>query len=885
MSKTGVNASPIFSFLLALFLLVALPSGMAIAQQVPEIATSPDFSAAERIWLAGRSELVLGVDPDWAPFEFIDESGAYQGMAAAYISLVEQMTGLPVRVQNNPTWQDVITSAKVGSLDMLPAAMASAQRREYLEFTRPHITYPMVIVTTRDAPFLSQLDDLAGQAVAVVDSYVTEDLLREKHPELALLEAPDLSTALTMVATGEAVAMVDNMASVTHAITRLGLSNLRISGVTPYEFQLSIAVPKGRSELLGILQKSLDAITPEQHAAIREEWVSAKLTPSVDMTRIVWVLALFTTGLIGVLLWNHRLQNEVRRRKLTEKRLAESEKRFRVLFEDSQAVELIIDPESGEIVAANRAAVRFYGYDQHTLLHMNIAAINTLSEEEIRIEMQLAQRESRDHLFFRHRLASDEIRDVEVHSGPVEWENRTLLFSIIHDVTEEMRLKRELSVQTEQLTYQASHDALTGVLNRREFEHRLALLLGRSEDHTKHALMYLDLDQFKTVNDACGHVAGDELLVQVTHIIAAQLRRTDTLARLGGDEFGVQIEQCTEQEAVHIADKIRCAVGEFQFAWEDRLFRVGVSIGIVMVDSGLAHLGNLLKYADQACYAAKEGGRNKVHVYHDDDDYVLTRQGEVDWVQKIHKALDEHRLTLFLQPIRSTDPNEQRTSYEVLLRLMEEDGEIVLPGSFLPAAERFGLMRRIDRWVVANTLSRLSENAQVVDTLDYVSINLSGQSLSDTETLEFIVAAVTEHRSLAYRLCFEITETEAIANLGKAAQFMERLHAKGVRFALDDFGSGLSSFGYLKSLNVDYLKIDGMFIRGIVDNPVDKVMVKSIREVAAAMGKRTVAEFVEDEATHQLLCELEIDAVQGYAIGRPVPMEVVHGASSVRSIA
>jgi len=438
---------------------------------------------------------------------------------------------------------------------------------------------------------------------------------------------------------------------------------------------------------------------------------------------------------------------------------------------------------------------------------------------------------------------------------------------VFHDVTETLSLSREL-------THQAAHDALTGAPNRREFERRLAELLERAaQDDVVHAVCYLDLDQFKVVNDTCGHVAGDELLRQVTQLIRGMLRAGDMLARLGGDEFGLILQACPLDHAVRIAEKIREAIAELRFAWKGKQFSIGVSIGLVLAPGGGPDLGALLAAADAACYAAKEGGRNRVHVLQPNDTQVLEQRGQMQWVTRLSAALDADRLRLYVQPVVALQGGaDAAPHYEILVRL-EEDGQIIPPGAFLPAAERYGLMPRIDQWVVNNTLSWLGDRLrQPGGVAGVYAINLSGASLSDERFRQALRATLQKMKLPPGLLCFEITETAAVANLSKVVQFIEEVKALGCLFSLDDFGSGLSSFAYLKNLPVDFLKIDGSFVKDIADDPMDLAMVQAINAIGHVMGLKTIAEYVASEAILEKVREIRVDYGQGFHLGAPRPL-------------
>lgn len=456
-------------------------------------------------------------------------------------------------------------------------------------------------------------------------------------------------------------------------------------------------------------------------------------------------------------------------------------------------------------------------------------------------------------------LVGAPIRDRGLVSGVV---------MVLHDMTRERQFVASLS-------WQASHDALTGLANRREFEYRMAQLLARMlRQPGRHALMFIDLDQFKLVNDTCGHAAGDELLRQVCEALQQNLREGDTLARLGGDEFGVILENCPPEAALRVAESLRQSVQDLRFAWGGRLFSISASIGLVQVPPGQASLAELLRTADMACYAAKERGRNRVHASQPDDSELSRKVGEMGWVQRIHSALAEQRFRLFGQPIVSLQGEESGGHLEILLRMQDEQGELVSPALFIPAAERYGLMPQIDRWVVASTLEAMSRFASEYPQEPQLccAINLSGASIGDHEFLAFIRERLADQPVDPQNVCFEITETAAIANLVDATHFINELKALGCRFSLDDFCAGMSSFMYLRHLPVDFLKIDGSFVADLLSDPIDCAMVEMINQIGHVMGKRTIAEFVESAEILSVLRTMGIDFAQGYHIGKPQPL-------------
>lgn len=436
------------------------------------------------------------------------------------------------------------------------------------------------------------------------------------------------------------------------------------------------------------------------------------------------------------------------------------------------------------------------------------------------------------------------------------------------------------------LSFQATHDPLTGLVNRREFERRVGTALSRAKSEcSQHALLYMDLDQFKVVNDTGGHTAGDEYLRQLSVVLGAGLRKHDTLARLGGDEFGVLLEHCPPEQTLRIADQLRERIQDFRFLWEGKSFTLGVSVGVVFLNEYSESLSRVLNVADAACCAAKDDGRNRVHVYREDDSTILRRHGEMQWVSRITEAVEQGRFHLYYQPIVPVGARaEEGAHFEFLLRMEDHGGRIVAPRAFLHAAERYNMMLSLDRWVTQTALNWLEEHPEKVTVLGLCTINLSGHSLGDAEFLQFMIKQIQRDGVPAEKICFEITETAAIGNLTKAVRFMSILRNLGCRFSLDDFGTGMSSFAYLKNLPVDYLKIDGLFVKDIADDPIDYAMVKSINEMGHVMGKRTVAEFVEKEPILLKLREIGVDYAQGYSIARPRPLIEMDTAPFLRDM-
>lgn len=461
---------------------------------------------------------------------------------------------------------------------------------------------------------------------------------------------------------------------------------------------------------------------------------------------------------------------------------------------------------------------------------------------------------------------------IEASIAPMKSDENDLIgvVMVIQDVSHTRSLNKQLS-------YQASHDLLTGLYNRRKFEEYLEeILIDTREEDRHHTLFYLDLDDFKVVNDTCGHVAGDELLKQLPALFNETLRTGDVVARLGGDEFGIILQNCGVQQATLIAEKIREKIKSFRFVWEDRTFEIGVSVGVVGIDADNAEMSFILSSADMACYAAKDAGRNCVHVYEPSDDVITERSGQMHWAARISKALEQHQFMIYQQPIVGIS-GENSHHQEILVRMIDENQNVVLPGSFMSAAERYGLMHEIDRWVIREVFQHMGRDDPadpVKGTNRVFFINLSGESINERNLLNYILQEKNKYDVSLENVCFEISENTATSNLSKTAGFIKELKNHNCKFSLDGFGNGLSSFSYLKSMPVDYIKINGDFVKDISNDELDRAMVESILKVARILNLATIAEHVENNENLIALKEIGVDYVQGYYLGRPEAVKI-----------
>ena len=531
----------------------------------------------------------------------------------------------------------------------------------------------------------------------------------------------------------------------------------------------------------------------------------------------------------------------------------------------------------GAVDYINGAAELMVGCSQVAATGAKLLELVTLVDEADRKELEdpvdrCLEEGSRIDLGRRTLMVSTqtgEEHSIELTAAPIRTEGREVIgvVLLLHDVSEIRGLARQMS-------YQASHDALTGLVNRREFERRLdEAVSGAHAGAQSHVLCYMDLDRFKVVNDTCGHMAGDNLLREVATLIRDQVRDSDSVARVGGDEFGMLLVGCPLKKARQIADDVCGAIRDFRFVWRDRIFNVGVSIGLVEIGHESGGLEDLMSAADSACYVAKQKGRGRVHVYSARDEAVARQRGEILWLQRIQRALKEDRFELFLQPIVSVVGRvDTGPAYEVLLRMRDEEGH-VSPTDFMQAAERYHLMPNVDRWVLQATFAAIGSGVLKLPDRRSCTINLSGQTIGDPQFLDFVVDALDHSGVAASQICFEVRESAVTTNLSHAARFIAVLHGMGCEFALDDFGSGLGSFANLKSLSMDYLKIDGAIIRGLGGDDVNEAMVSAMIKLASTLNIRVVAEHVETEVVFDKVRQMGVDFVQGYAVGRPTPLQ------------
>lgn len=564
----------------------------------------------------------------------------------------------------------------------------------------------------------------------------------------------------------------------------------------------------------------------------------------------------------------------------TLRRVRETESEFRMAFHQSAVGMLKLDRE-GRFTQANEALAQILGRPLQEIRTLRLHDV--LHADDVRLDAQ-------GGIDWGRLLEAGERRLVR-QDGVVRWVRWTAsvvaahaqgddrVFVLVEDVSDAHELACEIA-------HQASHDELTGLINRREIARRLGCALGQARGCAgRHTLCYIDLDQFKLVNDTCGHEAGDRFLCHFASRVASQLRRDDWLGRLGGDEFAILLHDTTLEEAEAAMARIHASLAEASFLWNGRAFGLNCSIGVAEINDAAVDVDWLLRAADAACYMAKEEGRNRIRCYRDSDPSLSRRRQELEWVAHTQLAIAEDRLLLYAQQIVALDGSD-RLQYEVLVRLRDREGQVHAPGMFLPAMERYGQGMAVDRFVMDAVCRHFARHPAHLAGVDLCHVNVSAQSIADPAFLDHVNLLLDRHPGVASRLCFEITETAVIANLDDACRFIDTMRARGCRIALDDFGSGLSSFGYLKRLAVDILKIDGAFIHDLAKGESDLALVRSMSQMGQALGKVTIAEWVECEGVMAQLREVGIGYVQGYAVHVPCPLaELAPAAEPVRAVA
>ncbi len=818
------------------------------------------------------------------PLNFTDVDGHNKGLVISVIKHIASQEDWDIEYVSC-IWAKCLSKLKSGEIDLLSAIGYTKKREKIYDFNDISMITNWGLVLTQPDTKIQSILDLEGKRVGVMKraghTRAFRKLVNDFNIKLEYKEVDDFLSVFRLIDEQK----VD--AGVVNRLIALQFSNnyqVTKSSIIFNPIEIRFAATKNKHlKTLQVIDQHLNELkhTPDSiYFKSLEKWfggIKSNIFPvwmkwAALLTLSIIILLVLTNSLLNyrVKKSHKQLTEEIAGHKQTEKSLRESETRYRCLVEDLPDLLYRTDLE-GRITFISSSVYKLSGYTVDEATGMKMA------------EESYANPEKRE-LFLNELKKNGVVKNFENElirkDGSIWWGSANAHFiksddgniigveGIVRDISDK-------KISEQQLNFQARHDLLTGLINRHEFERRAERLLSAiPQAKDEHALCFMDLDQFKVINDTCGHIAGDELLRQLSRKMNTVVRKRDTLARIGGDEFGLLMEHCSLEKAKRVAETLRLTIQDYEFVWEEKLFRVGVSIGLVAISETTTNLTTLLKRADAACFMAKDLGRNRVHIYHIEDAELASRYGEMQWVSRINRAFGDNRFCLYAQPIISLSNNGDK-HYEILIRMIDEKGKIVPPGAFLPSAERYNLISKIDTWVVKTAFSLLSKHTAFLKRIDFITINLSGPSLTSNNFQEFIIRELEATKIIPHKICFEVTETVAISNLNAAIAFISTLKEIGCRFALDDFGSGLSSFGYLKNLPVDYLKIDGMFVKDIVDDPIDHAMVKSINEIGQVMNMKTIAEFVENDEIKGILKTLGVNYVQGYGMGKPQPINEI----------
>jgi diguanylate cyclase (GGDEF)-like protein/PAS domain S-box-containing protein len=729
-------------------------------------------------------------------------------------------------------------------------------------------------------------------------SQTSKTILRNRSPQVLFERVCDIAVTFG----GFTAAWIGEVNNMGNAVLPVASAGINLASLKACTFDLDLTDPQADSPLaISVYGKCPSVVDEVDMDPGRTAWhrlarlsggLSAAVFPIVIRQQVVATLTVYAQERKYFTITIHDLLDEmvsdlafaienyerIQAHQLAHKSLEKSSKQLEAV---NKQMSLILESTGEGIFGIderalctfiNKAAAQMLGYSQDELLNQPIHERVRMFDEAGKSfnSAVLKQGEAvrvKDESFLRK---DETLFPVEYSTYPImEQGHFKGSVTVFRDVTSTRSMMREMR-------FLATHDSLTHLLNRHAFDQRLRQAFADSKDQgVQHVLLYMDLDQFKLVNDTCGHVAGDMMLRQLSHRLQRTIGGDDVLARLGGDEFGLLMENCQLERAQRLANKICTVIRDFRFSWEGRSFSTGVSIGIVAIGPHTESPHSALSSADAACYVAKDMGRNRIHVYLPYDEEIKRQQGEMRWVGRIESAMDQQRFSLLQQPIMSLRSSAIGDEHiEVLLRMKDERGKQIMPGAFIPAAERYNIMGSLDRWVISHAFRWLSENPQRLDELGLCAINLSGQSLGDGSLHEHILEQLRKYNLPAEKISFEITETAVVSRLDQAARFISLLKRRGFRFALDDFGTGMSSFTYLKRLPVDYLKIDGSFVSNMVNDPVDRAMVESINEIGHLMGLQTIAEYVENDQTLEQLIDIGVDYAQGFGVVRPMPLEM-----------
>ncbi len=811
---------------------------------------------------------------DNKPIVFKTKSNTYAGFSLDVLESIAQQEHWKLEYVHD-SWKTVYAKLESGDIDLLVGIAYKPERARQFDFTRETLLNNWGVIYRSSSVTVTSLDDLQGKRIALMSgsthSRVFERTMKEFAFEFDPVEVRNYADGLRAVQDHQADAVVINR--VMSMMTASDYSVME-TGVIFNPVEVRYASPKGKhADILSaidrhLVQQKLDA--DSAYNLSLDKWLGN--TGKATLPDWFYVAIAMFLGILSLLIFsNYIIRQKVASRTAA---LTESELRFRQLAENINEIFWIGSPDWKQVFYVSPAFEKIWS-KKRTSLYDNgklwLDSVHPDDLEALTADLKLkASGQLIPAQFPEYRVISSDGTEhwILARAFPVKDDNGKVerVVGIAEDITQ--RKKAE-----ETIRFMAYHDSLTKLSNRNAFEFEFQTAIEQARTHEQHhVLMYIDLDQFKLVNDTCGHSAGDQMLKSLAELLNQAVSSNMMLARLGGDEFGVLIKNTSLDEGIQKARELLDIIQGFRFNWEDRMFSVGACIGMVLIGDGYKTMSELLSAADMACYAAKDAGRNRLHVYSQNDEEMSQRHVDMQWVPRIKNALEEDRFVLYRQSIVALQENKKRASHcEFLIRLLDEKGELIQPGSFLPAAERYELMPAIDRWVIHNVFAYIASSMQraATDKNSIAFINLSAQAINQENFVEFILAELVSNNIKSSSICFEITETAAIGNLDKAIIFINRLKQEGCYFALDDFGTGMSSFSYLKTLPVDFLKIDGLFIQGLLVEPMNESIVDAITRIAHKADLQLIAEWVESDEVYSELVKIGIDYAQGYAIDRP----------------
>jgi len=819
-----------------------------------------NLTAKEQSWLEQHPIIRVGIDRDFAPFEWIDKQGNYRGMTADYMRLIEKSLGVRFKIIKNKTWQETLTMAQNGKIDILSNAVSTPERNRYLDFTPPYIFSPIVIISDGRHGFIGDIANLKGKKVAIEAGYFMQDILQREYPQIQLIPTSNEFEALKLLQSEIADAYVGDGISLNFMIQKEGFLNLRFSGQTQYQSKHSIAVTKNNPILLSILSKTLQNISPQKRNDILNRWVGLRIEQGIKKETLSLYIVIAMVILLLFIYWIYRLRKEVLAR-----RTAESE--LRALLETEPECVKVVDSQ-GRLVQMNKAGLLMVEADENPAQVLNQPVVELVIPEDRPVFEQMnAQVLAGKEITFEFQIEGlkGTRRYMESHSVPYQnvKTGELSILSVTRDITE--KKKADSLIWT-----QANFDTLTHLPNRRLFIDRLEQSIKTSlRDRCHLALLFLDLDHFKEVNDSLGHHMGDLLLIEAGQRIKNCVRASDTVARLGGDEFTVILSELEDVSGIgQISQYIIDSLSEPFHLGKEQAF-VSASIGITVYPDDASEVQELLKNADQAMYAAKQSGRSRYFYF--TPSMQKAAQERQRLIKDMHKALQQEEFIVYFQPIIELDSGKIFKA-EALLRWQHPEQGFISPATFIPIAEDSGAIHDIGNWVFQQCTQKAKLWRKQFNPDFQISVNKSPlQFLTEDELQSDWVIQLKKMGLAAESIVVEITEGVLLDAKVNVTDKLIKYRDAGIQVAIDDFGTGYSSLAYLKKFDIDYLKIDQSFIRNLETDSSDLALSEAIVVMAHKLGLKVIAEGVETEAQSQILRRMGCDYAQGYLFSRPIP--------------